>query len=111
VWSCSECGATGEDHFEVCWRCGAPRAGYDPDAVGPEPTPPPLPREVEEEERTCPVCGAGMDERGEIPLRGAGTEGWSLFPGIREAEETVLRVRVFVCSGCRRLELFEETDD
>lgn len=111
VWSCDQCGATGEDHFEVCWRCGAPRAGYSADVEDPEPTPPPLPREVEEEVKTCPACGAGMDERGEIPFRVGGTEGWSLFREIKEFEETVWRIRIYACSGCRRLELYETEDE
>jgi hypothetical protein len=29
VWICKQCRAEGEDNFEVCWSCGAPREGYE----------------------------------------------------------------------------------
>ena len=46
MWTCSSCGSTVEDQFEVCWNCGTSRDGVpDPDFVraddaGPIPDPP-----------------------------------------------------------------------
>jgi hypothetical protein len=29
VWTCAKCRAEGEENFEVCWSCGAPRPGFE----------------------------------------------------------------------------------
>jgi hypothetical protein len=29
VWTCARCRSEGEDNFEVCWKCGASRPGYE----------------------------------------------------------------------------------
>lgn len=36
MWTCAKCRAEGEDNFEVCWSCGAPRPGYEDPAFDPD---------------------------------------------------------------------------
>jgi len=130
MWSCDQCGAEGEEHFEVCWQCGAPRAGVVGDAEAGQvteseneaapgeaqlphgaaetlpasevPEPPQDPNV-----RTCIACGAELDYRGEIPIRVGGPVDWALFREGSELSEKLWPVHVWACCGCRRLEFFE----
>ena len=126
MWSCDACGAQGEDHFQVCWQCGAPRAGVrlekaeEPEGPAGDPPVGATPwltaiqpaedaRELRgaADEKSCVACGAAMDPRGEVPIRVDGPDGWTFFRGLDELNERLWRVEVWACTGCRRLELYE----
>jgi tetratricopeptide (TPR) repeat protein len=77
-WICAQCGTDGEDAFDVCWKCGAPRDGSEasgfPEGSEVEPeaqAPPKAPRPIYCHECSyrldglgagrCPECGRPFD--------------------------------------------------
>ena len=118
MWRCDQCDAEAEDHFEVCWSCGTPRAGLAPEEEIPEgaeehgaagtraPEVSPDPDEASDAKR-CVACAGELAYRGEIPLRTGGPDGWTLFHGLEQYGERLWPVQVWACTACRRLALYE----
>jgi hypothetical protein len=101
MWECLHCGESVEDVFAVCWKCQANRDGTPSELQDP-------PRDEREEDEIaalgeqpaafdCLRCQAAMTYAGrrdfhEGPFRG----GWT----------NRLRLRMYVCPDCLRVEFF-----
>ena len=110
MWRCDQCGADGEDHFEVCWRCGVPRDGLDPGPEAPSQEPgPPLPREDETTPavKRCPACDAELEERGAFLVHTGGSVPSAIFGLWVDQQEKDWRISAWVCPSCRRLAFYE----
>ena len=123
MWRCEQCGAEAEDHFEVCWSCGIPRAGIpapeDQEPEGPleaEEAPPPVPTPPDAPPRRCPHCATDLEYRGGLPLRIGGRAESSpplrdvlgLLRDVGDQGVRLWTVLVWSCPDCRRLELYED---
>jgi len=118
MWHCDQCGADAEDHFEVCWSCGAPRAGIRRDEEGPEAVDEHGAAETDSAKedpqlqpdpssKRCVACGVDLAYRGKKRHLLGEHGAWSLFGAPGGPPRTVRHIEYWTCPRCRRVELYE----
>ncbi|HEX8674787.1 MAG TPA: hypothetical protein VF710_23005 [Longimicrobium sp.] len=99
---CSVCGENAGFMMSMCDACLAKQN----EAAR---TPPQQPGEPRIPEQACSGCGSRMEPLGQLPLRTGGvTGGWHMvFGEMADAGEEILKLDVYRCGECKRVEFFD----
>ena len=107
MWTCRKCNESGEDGFDVCWKCGTSREGIEDPAFRTDPTP----TETESAPVTklvnpisCPRCNKALEYVGRKRFH-EGTN-WGFFGEVGELFVKREHFDVYVCPRCGRVEFF-----
>ena len=109
MWTCSKCGESVEEQFDVCWKCGTswdgvkedPAVQADSGSVAPEPATAPDPRGSQV---ACVRCSRSLEYLGRKRFHEGAN--WGVFGEIGELFVKREHFDVYVCPQCGRVEFF-----
>jgi hypothetical protein len=107
MWTCSKCGESVEDTFDVCWKCGTSWDGVKDPAVQTVPedeTPVPAPEPNSRKPIDCARCHETLQYVGRKRFH-EGTN-WGILGEIGELFVKREHFDVYVCARCRGVEFF-----